>query len=720
MKHFILLFSFIAVASSQNKFTARVIDKGSGEPIPGVAVVIENTSIGGITDTNGRILIEKIPDGSHTIVFSHIGFETVERSFTFPLSSHDEIIVELEEAAEELEEVIVTTTRTSRSIETAPTRIESLPLEEIEEKNTMRAHNVSMILHEATGIQMQQTSYTSGNQSIRIQGLDGKYTQLLKDGFPAFGGFSSGLSVMDIPPLDLSQVEVIKGPSSTLYGGGAIAGVVNFITKTPKEKPELTIMLNRTSAGGNDIGTFGSVRNQQYGATTLATVHIQHYYDVNGDDFTELPKTNEYNFHPSFFLYSKDRPVLKISNATTYQDRIGGDIFVIDGKRDSSHRYIEKNISVRNNTLLQYESEFESFGKFTAKQHFGFFNRRLQVIDYIFEGKQQSGYTDISLLHTDSPHTIVAGINFSFEQFTEAKDSSVLPRNYIQRVFGFYAQDTWDISEQLIAESGIRLDYSTSDEIFLLPRFSFLMKFSDKFSSRIGGGLGYKLPTIFTEDGEVLAFKNVLPLAASAQAERSLGGTIDINYKDLFLDEVSVSINQMFFYTRISKPLVLLQNLAGQYYFENASQAVRSFGFETNVKLVHGIGKLLLGYTFTDAKELYKTGNQTVALLPPSRLNIIMIFEEERNYKTGFEAYFTDAQYLNSGMKARSFWDMGVFIEKTIGIVSLFVNAENITDTRQSRFSQVVFPPHNNPSFEDVYTSHIEGFVLNGGIRIKL
>lgn len=210
MKYFILIFSLFAVASSQNKFFARVVDKENGEPIPGVAIVIENTSIGGITDTDGRILIEKIPDGPHTIIFSHIGFETVVRSFPFPLSPQDENIIELEEAAEELEEVIVTTTRTSRSIETAPTRIESLPLEEIEEKNTMRAHNVSMILHEATGIQMQQTSYASGNQSIRIQGLDGKYTQLLKDGFPAFGGFSAGLSVMDIPPLDLSQVEVIK------------------------------------------------------------------------------------------------------------------------------------------------------------------------------------------------------------------------------------------------------------------------------------------------------------------------------------------------------------------------------------------------------------------------------------------------------------------------------------------------------------------------------
>jgi outer membrane receptor protein involved in Fe transport len=168
---------------------------------------------------------------------------------------------------------------------------------------------------------MQQTSYASGAQSIRIQGLDGKYTQLLKDGFPAFGGFSSGMSVLDIPPLDLNQVEVIKGPSSTLYGGGAIAGVVNFITKSPKEKPELTVMLNRTSAGGNDIGAFGTARNESYGITALATAHIQQYYDVNNDNFTELPKTGEFNFNPTFIFIPHHSKTVKAATCLLLMER---------------------------------------------------------------------------------------------------------------------------------------------------------------------------------------------------------------------------------------------------------------------------------------------------------------------------------------------------------------------------------------------------------------
>ena len=129
----------------------------------------------------------------------------------------------------------------------------------------MRPANVSMLLHESTGLQVQQTSATSGNASIRVQGLDGKYTQLLKDGYPNYGNFASGLSILEIPPLDLKQVEVIKGPASTLYGGGAIAGVVNFISKMPKEKLEVRFYVQQSHIGQTNIGRYASQKKGKFG-----------------------------------------------------------------------------------------------------------------------------------------------------------------------------------------------------------------------------------------------------------------------------------------------------------------------------------------------------------------------------------------------------------------------------------------------------------------------
>ena len=173
----------------------------------------------------------------------------------------------IKKEVEEIEEVRIQSTRTSRTIRNTPTRIETIDAEELEEKSNMKPANVSMVLRESTGLQVQQTSATSGNASIRVQGLDGRYTQLLKDGYPNFGNFASGLSILEIPPLDLKQVEVIKGPASTLFGGGAIAGVINFVSKTPKEKGEFNFLINQSNIGQSNFGVYSSERNEKLGLT---------------------------------------------------------------------------------------------------------------------------------------------------------------------------------------------------------------------------------------------------------------------------------------------------------------------------------------------------------------------------------------------------------------------------------------------------------------------
>ena len=146
--------------------------------------------------------MSNIPDGAQTIVIFSPGYETKEVKLTFPLSTQPETLVFIK-VTNEVGEVTITSTRTGREIDDVPTRVEAIDEEEVDEKTNMRPANVSMVLNESTGIKVQQTSATSNTQSVRIQGLDGRYTQLLKDGFPAFGGFSGSISLLDILPLDL-------------------------------------------------------------------------------------------------------------------------------------------------------------------------------------------------------------------------------------------------------------------------------------------------------------------------------------------------------------------------------------------------------------------------------------------------------------------------------------------------------------------------------------
>jgi len=713
---------FMVQVKAQHSFRVLVKNAETKELLAGVTIQFAPATITSTTGNNGDINITNIPAGKQTVRFSHAGYKELERSFTFPLTDTATIEILLE-AEEEMEEVIIQSTRTSRTINNTPTRVETIDGEELDEKSNMRPANVSMLLHESTGLQVQQTSATSGNASIRVQGLDGRYTQLLKDGYPNFGNFAAGLSVMEIPPLDLRQVEIIKGPASTLYGGGAIAGVVNFISKTPREKFESDIMLNQSNVGQTNIGAYLSQKKGKWGYSFLGLANFQKAYDVDKDEFSELPESNNFTINPKLFYYPNATTTVVLGNSFTKGTNTGGDMKVIDGKADAAHTYFEKNNTIRNTTVLEVEKKFAAKNSIKLKQSVSIFDRHISIPNYEFSGINTNSFTDLSLITLKQQHTLISGVNIVFDKF---RQENTPVQNTQSFTAGAYLQDTWDITEKVKLESGIRVDnvqykninYS-KNQTFLLPRVSALFKISSKISSRIGGGLGYKLPTIFTEQTESMQYRDVLPLN-NVTAEKSVGGTADINYKTSISSGLLFSLNQMFFCTNINKPLVLQQDNAGNYFFANAARSVISSGFETNVKFIFKEDlKFFAGYTFTDAKAKYLTGNQFLPLLPKHKLNLTLMYEKEDNFKLGLEGYLTGNQYLYNGNQTPSFWEFGFMAQKTFNKISFFINFENFTDQRQSKYKTVVNPPHNNPSFDDIW-NHTEGFVFNGGIKLKL
>ncbi len=217
-----------------------VKDAESQAPLPGASVFITGTTNGKITDSAGSAEFGNIKDSMLSLTINFIGYLEKREVVHIP-QKNDSLVIFLDPDEDELGEVVITSTRSNRTFRNLPTRVEYLGIEELEEKGNMRPGDIRMMLNESTGIQTQQISATSANSSIRIQGLDGRYTQILKDGFPLFGGFSGGLGLLQTPPLDLRQVEIIKGSSSTLFGGGAIAGMVNLISKSPKAGKRIAI-----------------------------------------------------------------------------------------------------------------------------------------------------------------------------------------------------------------------------------------------------------------------------------------------------------------------------------------------------------------------------------------------------------------------------------------------------------------------------------------------
>ena len=730
MKKFILAGSILLLAANyicaQTGFMAVIKSANQNNTLGGTSVLVKDLHKSFVADSSGMLTIKNIPPGRHWFVFSYVGYQQKTQAFSFPLTADTTIEIILEENEDHSEEVIVTSTRTSRTIANTPTRVETIDGEELDEKNNMRPANVSMLLHESTGLQVQQTSAVSGNASIRVQGLDGRYTQLLKDGYPNFGNFSSGLSILEIPPLDLKQVEIIKGPASTLYGGGAIAGVVNFISKTPKEKPEYNFIINQSNVGQTNAGVYAAHKKGKFGYTFLALANFQKAYDVDKDDFSDLPKNNNFTIAPRLFYYPDSTTTLMLGHSFGKAAISGGDMHVIQGHPDNNHVYFENNNTSRNTTTFELDKKLRNKTSIQLKQSVSFFDRKITIPNYIFWGRNTNSFTDISYTINRKHQMFIGGINVVFDKFAQRQVSGTDNLNTQSFTSGAYAQHTWDLQDAIKLETGIRLDnvaYRNSNfsknQLFVLPRASVLFKISSKISSRVGGGLGYKTPTIFTEQTETIQYQHVLPLN-NVTAEKSAGATADINYRTSIAGWVQLSVNQLFFLTQINTPLVLQQDALANYYFSNATKPVRTRGFETNIKLVWKSGiKFFMGYTYTDAEARYLTGNQHLPLLPKNKLNLALVYEKEGNLKIGLESYFTDRQYLYNATQTPSYWEFGLMAEKTFNKIALFINFENIGDQRQSKYKAVVNPPYNAPSFDDIW-NHQEGFVLNGGVKIRL
>lgn len=705
---------------AQNTFKAVIKDSEKKEPLMGVTAQVTGTTIATISDENGQIILTGIANGLQEIQFSYIGFAQRTDSFNFPLEDTAPIEILLYEQSEDLEEIVISSTRSTRTIQNIPTRIEFIGSEELDEKGNMKAGDIRMLLAESTGIHVQTTSPTSANASIRIQGLDGRYTQILKDGFPIYSGASSGLGLLQIPPLDLKQVEVIKGSTSTLYGGGAIAGLVNLISKTPTEQRDLRFHLNGTSGRGLDINGFYGQKFKKIGTTIFASHNRSGAYDPAQIGLSAIPQFERYVLNPKLFVYFNDKTKMNFGINTTIENRLGGDMLYIKGKGDNTHQYFEENKTQRYSTQFVFDHTVNENSFVQIKNSVSYFNRNTAIPNYEFEGTQTATFTEASYTHSKEKSEWVTGVNIWTDNFKEKQMTAFPLRDYNQTTFGAFVQNSFKATDWLQLETGLRTDYVIDYGAVFLPRVSALFQIANGLTSRIGGGFGYKTPTIFTEESERIQYQNVMPIDDNTnKLEKSYGVNADINYRTNIGDDWTFSINHLFFYTYLDNPL-LLQNIAtNTYQFINSSGYIHTKGTETNIKIGYDDFKLFLGYTFTDTRLIENGTNTENPLTPKHRINSVLMYEIEDKWKIGLEAYYFSPQKLNDGTTGKDYVICGFMAEKIWERFSLYINFENFFDTRQTRFDNIYTGTITNPVFKDIYAP-LDGFVINGGIKFRL
>ena len=614
------------------------------------------------------------------------------------------------------EAVIISSSRNNSRLENLPTRVEVIGEAEMLEENGIKPGNIASILGDIAGIQFQQTSAITGNADMRIQGLQGKYTQILRDGLPLFGGYSGSFGILQIPPLDLKQVEIIKGSSSTLFGGGAIAGMINLISKKPRlNKPEHSITINQSSLLESNINLYLSRRNHSTGYTFFSGLNYQRAVDVNKDGFSDVPDLKSYFIHPRFFFYPDSNNTLIIGLSSNYEDRNGGDIRVLHGTKDNLHQFFIRNKSFRNTVDLAWEHTFNKKEYLNSKATASLFNRDINSPSFGMKARQFSYYSEVSYVTKQEKNDLVMGLNITGEIFHKKLPDSTLIENYSYITPGIFIQNTWKPLSKLTLQSGLRLDYHNQYGNFLLPSLSILYKINKVLSSRIGGGAGYKTPAFFSSEIDERDYPLLKPLQ-DIKAEKSWGGSWDINFHKSFGDW-ELTINQSFFITSINDPIIATTS-SNAIRFSNAGKPLRTQGFDTYIQASHNKLELYFGYVHTDAKKLYDIQQPNLSLSARNKFATVIAYVFSDKWRAGIEAATTGKQYLDDGFTTPAYLFAAGMIRYTKGRITIVLNGENLLDYRQTKKETIVIAPLTNPRFKQLWAP-IDGRVINLSMLLK-
>jgi iron complex outermembrane receptor protein len=321
----VLALASVVFAWAQDRpATIRVEVTAEGAPVEGAVI-----SVGSATAATGSTGAVTLPAalGTVEILVRKDGFLPAKTKLAVAEAREWRVAVELQEAEAVKEEITVSATRTDARIQDVPTRVETLDKEEIEEKSMMTPGDIVMLLNEMGGLRVQTTSPSLGAASVRIQGMRGRYTRFLADGLPLFGQEGGGLGLLQIPPVDLGQVEVIKGNASALYGAGAMAGVVDLISRRPAAEPVHELLLNRSTRGATDASLFLASRlSENWGGSLLASGDFQTKDDIDNDGWADLAGYARGVVRPRLFWNGPGGQSFFVTGGITYENRRGGTV----------------------------------------------------------------------------------------------------------------------------------------------------------------------------------------------------------------------------------------------------------------------------------------------------------------------------------------------------------------------------------------------------------
>jgi iron complex outermembrane receptor protein len=628
---------------------------------------------------------------------------------------------DVEELPEVEETVVVSATRSDRRLQDEPLRVEVIDREEIEEKALMTPGSVAMLLGETTGLRVQTTAPSIGAANVRIQGLRGRYAQLLADGLPLYGSGGDSFSMLQVPPLDLGQVEVIKGAASALYGPAALGGVINLVSRRPGDS-EREALFNATSQQGADLTLWIAEEPRAGWAwTLLGGFHGQPRQDLDGDEWTDLAGYRRVAVRPRVFFDTQRGGSLLVTAGVIAEDREGGaprfaerlDTRRADGGALARWLAGEKVVTVRG-----------SFARLGQDRTFG---------DVREQGTRITSFAEAAVTGAAGRHTWVVGGAFQQDRYDPEQIARFAYRFTAPAIF---AQDEMTLGSRASLSASARADFHSEYGTLVSPRVSLLLRPADAWTARVSAGTGSFAPTPFTEETDETGLARVAPLTGLV-AERARTASADVSWTrgpfeisgTLFgsvVDEAVqlAEIAQIASGARDASGAVIGPAPFFVALF-NAPEPTRTWGTELIATYRRGelITRVTHGYTRSTEYDLDTGRRREVPLTPRHAASFNVMWEGEAWGRLGLEAYYTGRQTLDDNPYrdvSRRYLLFGGLFERRVGAARLFINVENLADIRQTKYDPLIRPARLPDGRWTVEAwAPLDGRVWNGGLRVS-
>lgn len=593
----ILLISLTAYAQ-EGSISGKVTENGLG--LAFVNILLKDTQTGSSTDENGFYELAHLTSGKYILVASSLGYVPYQTTIVLTEGENKTFNIELEASAQSLDEMVVTGTLKPVSRLESPVPVEVYTPAFLKKNPTASVFDA---LQNVNGVRPQINCNVCNTGDIHINGLEGPYTLVLIDGMPIVSGLGTVYGLTGIPNSLIEQIEIVKGPASSLYGSEAVGGLINIITKNALSAPEFFADGFATGWGEYNLDVGSKIH---FGKKTNLLLGVNYFnYDIpidnNGDNFTDLTLQDRISVFQKWSFERKDSRIFSLAGRFFYEDRWGGEMQWTPEYRGGDEIYGESIYTRRWEVLGKYQLPVEE--KMMLSVSYNDHNQNSVYGDTEYLADQRIGFAQLTWDKTAGKHDLLFGSAVRYNFYDDNTPATTEADNIW--IPSFFAQDEYKFAPKHSFLAGLRYDHDQRHGNILTPRAAYKWKVSNNDIFRVNAGTGFRVVNLFTEEHAALTGAREVIITEELKPERSVN--VNLNYlKKIYSDNGTfIGLDASVFYTHFSN--IILPDYdtnPNQIIYDNLDGKSVSQGISANVDVAFPSGiKFLVGATWQDVSN---------------------------------------------------------------------------------------------------------------------